>query len=213
MFLPILRPFLFYCPQKMGIGLMQLSNNEQSFKRASDLKLLPFLATKVGDSVERNGMKYACGFLAKLILRHHKSLKLECNICNVHDISKKLTEEGLFLSLKQYSHLDGSKGLTVSSTEFFFYFVQCEVIFCREFKNMYFTSKLVKTISNAILSEVSYQFCCKEMELYTVKKFVCLRVNYSLKFFNKSYFHGRRKREGRSKSKKLLHKSLLHIEV
>ncbi|RXG60975.1 Transposable element P transposase [Armadillidium vulgare] len=167
-----------------SISKVSETDEVSNLKEISFAKLVLFPSLTDIRNDELNGMRYVCGLLAVKVIKFHGGR--HCSKCNLTSLINTEDMNNTFMMLKQFDHLQNNEGLTNCSDNFFIYFIGCEKIFCREFSKMYFRENIVQYISNKIMCGMKYTFCSSEVELFTVKKFITLRIYYCIKFYNNS---------------------------
>lgn len=147
------------------------------------------LMPTTGSIPEQNALYYVAGFVCKRYLSHHS-----CDVCSDllldktaiydNDVNKSYTY------LKAYDHCRGDfGGLTTPSDSFVNYLRLCEDVFANNFPNVMYKEKVLHRMCSNISSMVDKVWftennsCGRNLDLI-VRKYIRMRIYYSVKFFN-----------------------------
>ncbi|KAL7646088.1 UNVERIFIED_CONTAM: hypothetical protein RMT77_002989 [Armadillidium vulgare] len=151
--------------------------------------------------LERNGMVYVSGYIAKKMMNKHR----DCDVCQFGTEEKCCDgDDKIFLLLKNFSD-DHSKGLIQPTEEFFKYIIECEAMFERILNNNYIRGNVGYLLQENIASVTSFPFCSHKIKIMFLSLFVRMRINFILKFKNKSLKRDVKNKRTTRKLKKIFH--------
>jgi hypothetical protein len=135
---------------------------------------------------EQNAMFYIAGYLLRKIFSTH-----QCNICKIHLTSSSLDvvlDNQKYTTFKAYKNSDNNKygSLYVASDSFFYYIEKCEKVVKEKFAICAHSTDISQTIINNF-RPIKLDGVCNEFPMEYLLKFFCrLRINYLIKFSNRS---------------------------
>ena len=149
--------------------------------------VVSFKSTDLKDPVELKVLMHMAGFLVYKIDRRHRGRR--CNQCDYSVSRNEASELHSFTSRKEFKNLTtfNQRGLRFASPEFFDYIKSCEVVFNDVFCARFHELGIVSTITEALKSSCTFDFCSDDIEHYCLRTFTRVRILYKLKFFNRDY--------------------------
>ena len=136
------------------------------------------------DLVEKNSIRYICGFLIRKCLKKHS-----CTICEGYSIDHVEFEDStIFCFLKAYQNQNSNFGnLKLPHNNFIFYVCSLEAIFNEHFQIIVLQKNVIqKLLTEAELTTFKHP-CSRFPHLYLKKLFFRMRLYYTLKFINHNF--------------------------